>query len=205
MNAELHMGDMGEAAYRACLNAGLVGWDIETSGLMWSSDRIGTCQVAIPSYGCVIVKLTGAVPRRMKALLENHKTRKIFHHAMFDLKFMSHHWRCNARNAACTKIASKLLDPRVRKRHSLQSVLRRHLGVRIRKEMRVSDWTSNHLSPAQLRYAVRDVEYLLPLFAKLREALEAQRLWSLAQQCFAHLPTRVALETAGYGDVFAYE
>lgn len=45
-------------------------WDIETSGLDWSSDRIGTVQIYSPQTGSIIVQLGNAPPRNICHLLD---------------------------------------------------------------------------------------------------------------------------------------
>src|SRR2546426_7683042 len=110
------------ASYAAKMRAsGMVAWDIETSGLDWRIDRIGTCQVYSPNLPVAIVKIRDKIPARLGSVLEDHAVRKVFHHAMFDLRFMTHYWGTAPRNIACTKIASKLLDPDGKNDHSLKS------------------------------------------------------------------------------------
>jgi ribonuclease D len=88
--------------------------------------------------------------------------------------------------------------------HSLKALLLRHLGVRIDKAERLSDWSANMLTESQVRYAANDVRFLIPLIASLQRRLEAVGLRDLALACFSHLPTRAVLEVGGFGDVFAY-
>jgi len=130
-------------------------------------------------------------------------SRKVFHHAPFDLRFLTGRWGATPRNVACTKVASKLLD-KGDVDHSLKALLLRHLGVRIDKDERLSDWSADTLTESQVRYAANDVRFLIPLLACLQQGLEAAGRWNLALACFLHLPTRAALEVGSFGDVFAY-
>jgi ribonuclease D len=116
---------------------------------------------------------------------------------------MAFHWNVLPNNVACTKIASKLLDP-VEIDHSLQRILQKHLNVWIDKESRVSNWLNDHLSKEQLEYAASDVIYLPRLFAHLKERLESCNRWDLATGTFNFLPARVQLDLMGAGDVFSY-
>jgi ribonuclease D len=88
-----------------------VAWDIETSGLSWEQDTIGSCQVHVPNVVTLIVRVDGSVPDRLASALGDPDVVKVFHHAMFDLRFMSHAWKVRPSSVACTKIASKLLQP----------------------------------------------------------------------------------------------
>ncbi|MHB8341445.1 MAG: ribonuclease D [Mycobacteriales bacterium] len=182
-----------------------VAWDIETSGLDWRTDRIGTCQLHAPDVGTIIVQLNGHQPSLLPELLADPGVLKAFHHAPFDLRFMTWHWRTPAVSIACTKVASKLLTPHeANDSHSLQALLDRYLGVKISKAERISDWLADDLSEGQLRYAAADVTHLLPLLSSLEKELANAGLTGLYAQCIEFLPTRVQLEVDDYPDVFAY-
>lgn len=182
-----------------------VAWDIETSGLSWEQDTIGACQVHVPNVVTLIVRIDGSVPDRLASALGDPDVVKVFHHAMFDLRFMSHAWKVRPSSVACTKIASKLLQPYAdNTENSLQRVLERRLGVHIEKDQQMSDWLAPELTDDQVRYAAADVEHLLPLYRALRLDMRAVGLGDLYDRCLAHLPTRVDLEIGGFGDVFTY-
>jgi ribonuclease D len=85
-------GDLPLELARAFSSSPLIGWDIETSGLDWRSDRIGTCQIFAEDLGAAVVSLSGEMPVRLAGLLENAGVVKVFHHAPFDLRFMVHAW-----------------------------------------------------------------------------------------------------------------
>jgi ribonuclease D len=201
----VHKDDLDEAFLQACLAADKVAWDIETSGLNWREDSIGTCQVAVGPEIAVIQLSGWGPPPRLSALLEAPDVRKIFHHAPFDLRFMAYQWNVQPANIACTKIASKILDPHLPSSdHSLKPVLLRHLGVAISKEQQQSDWMARDLLGAQIRYAATDVEYLERLLDTLSEKAAKAGCSDLLDQSFQYLPTRVELDLRGIGDVFNY-
>jgi ribonuclease D len=198
-------GDLGSDLAAALHAVPRLAWDIETSGLDWRTDRIGTCQVHAPEIGTFIVQLNGTLPTKLRGLLADRGVVKVFHHAPFDLRFMTWHWKVSAESVACTKIASKLLVPRARnEEHSLKALLAQHLDVHISKVERVSDWLAADLSEAQLRYAAADVTHLLPLLDTLEKELANDGLTDLYARCTEFLPARVQLETGEYPDVFAY-
>lgn len=201
----LYQGDIDDALYDLATASGLVAWDIETSGLDWASDRIGTCQLA--TAGAVAIVQLGAwgAPDRLSALLEDVGTRKVFHHAPFDLRFMTFQWKVQPRNVACTKIAAKVLEPGGESSsYSLKPLLARHLDVHIEKDQQLSDWMLPSLSEEQLRYAAKDVEHLIPLYEALLERASATGSRALIDASYEYLPVRVRLDIAGAGDVFAY-
>lgn len=181
-----------------------VAWDIETSGLDWRNDRIGICQLCTPGAPVAIVRIGDNPPRRLQSLLSDPMVKKVFHHAMFDLKFMTYQWGIEPQNVACTKIASKLLDVENSYRHSLQLILERYLHIKIDKDEQLSDWTSLELTREQIAYAAKDVMYLLPLLEELENKLKPRGLLKLAYLCFQHIPVRIKLEILGYGDIYSY-
>lgn len=185
----------------------IVAWDIETSGLDWRKDEIGTCQLFSEGLGASVVSISrGCVPARLAALLADPGVVKVFHHAPFDLRFMAHSWGVRPASVRCTKVASKLLAPDApNEAHSLQGLLARHLGVHIDKgAVRTSDWSAPVLSAAQIEYAAADVIHLPRLLRALQAELDDCGLSELYDMCCQFLPSRVALELGGFPDVFAY-
>jgi ribonuclease D len=197
--------DLHEDFFALAMRADRVGWDIETSGLDWSRDRIGTCQIAVGDLVNVVTLSNDETPILLRTLLGSQSTQKVFHHAPFDLRFMISRWNVQARNVACTKVASKILDPHLAPaEHSLKPVLQRHLGVTISKNEQRSDWTAEHLTTAQVKYAADDVSYLVELIRVLESlAFESDR-HPLLRASWDYLPHRVCLDIDGAGDVFAY-
>jgi len=197
-------GDLFPREVELVQENGTVGVDTETTGLNWRRDKIVTCQLAVAGSGVIILVPDGHVPERLAGLLANPTVKKVFHHAMFDLRFMASHWHVAPVNVACTKIASKLLSPRRYGGHTLKSLLWQYFGASIDKSLQTARWSSASLDRDRLAYAARDVIYLTRLIEKLMEGLRGDGLEDLALACFAHLPTRVALELRGYPDVFKY-
>jgi ribonuclease D len=138
--------------------------------------------------------------------MEHVGTVKIFHHATFDLSFMAHEWSVSAENVWCTKIAAKLLWPGRddRSSYSLQSLILHHFGVALDKGQRLTDWRATSYTRAQLEYAANDVAYLIRLRNELNQRLLASGLADFAEAVFRHIPVRVALDIAGFGDVYSY-
>jgi ribonuclease D len=200
---EFHRDDLPTWALRSARNTGLVSWDIETSGLDWRFDQIGTCQVYIPNRQVHIIRIGKGSHENLKCLLEDNTVRKVFHHAMFDLRFMAHYWQAGIKNVVCTKIASKIADPE-RNDHTLKGLVGDYFGVSFDKTQRRSNWLAERLSKEQLSYAAADVIYLPELFNALRRRLIRSKRWALASASFRYLPIRVMLDIFGMGDVFQY-
>lgn len=204
-DVRLVVGDISHEFEWRVREAGAVAWDIETSGLDWRLDRIATCQLHVPGVGTEIIQVHGQMPERLRDLLGTERVVKVFHHAAFDLRFMRYHWKVAPRHVACTKVLSKIVRPEVEpEEHSLKAAVRHYLGVELDKSERASDWLAEELTPEQLRYAARDVEYLWPLFDRLMHEARGSGVADLAETSFAYLPTRVETDLRGCGDVFSY-
>jgi ribonuclease D len=200
-------GDLPDDLWSAYAACSLVAWDVETSGLDWRQDRIGTCQLFAKGVGTVVISADqGQVPGRLTALLQDPGVEKVFHHAPFDLRFMVSKWRVQPASVRCTKVASKLLDPGApNDAHSLQHLAASRLGVHLEKgPVRTSNWSATALSPEQVEYAAADVVHLPQLLTSLQADLRIRGLTRLYDECCAFLPARAALEVGNYPDVFSY-
>jgi ribonuclease D len=202
----LYRSDLSQNIAAQFASASRLAWDIETSGLDPASDQIETVQIHSPEIGTALVQITGgARPPEICGLLESPGISKVFHHAMFDLRFMVSRWMVRPAGIQCTKVASKLLWPtRPGVGHTLKSLLAEQLGVSISKEQRLSDWSAHRLTSEQISYAAADVEYLLPLLDRLEGQLEDAGLSGDFRACLDFLPTRVRLDLGNWPDVFKY-
>jgi ribonuclease D len=201
----LEYGDLSASNDMALRNDLRLAWDIETSGLDWASEEIATCQLHSETAGTVLVQRISGVPQRLRGLLADPEVLKVFHHAPFDLRFMTTHWDVRPGRVACTKVASRLLDPELpSEEHTLKRLLARHLGIEIDKSERLSNWMASELTNRQLDYAATDVKHLLPLLAVLERELRIKCLDGIFTSCCEFLPTRVVLEVGRWPDVFAY-
>ncbi|GIM95632.1 ribonuclease D [Paractinoplanes toevensis] len=203
--ASVVQNDVGDEVLESLVAAGVVACDIETTGLDPLADQIGTVQLHAAGVGDVILQIGAERPDRLCQLMSDRRVRKVFHHAMFDLRFMVAHWGIFPANIACTKIASKLLEPEVENScHSLQSLLRRRLGVTISKDQRLSNWLASDLTTEQIRYATADVQHLARLLRVLESELLQRDLQGLFDQCLDFIPARVRLDLGKFPDVFKY-
>ena len=179
--------------------------DIETSGLDWKSERIATCQLYSANADlAAIIRIGDERPTRLISLIDDEAVKKVFHHAMFDLRFIVNTWGGEPSNIACTKICSKLLFPNEPQKQRLQYLIEQFLNLDICKNETISDWFAKELTESQITYAINDVLYLQPLLSQLTIQLDSQNLGELAERCFDFIPARVSLDLLGPGDVFVY-
>src|SRR5947209_5027855 len=175
-----------------------VGFDTETTSLSPFDGRVRLVQLAAPgaAYLFDLDKLApnGTAARAevlepLRRLLAATRPVKVAHNAKFDAKWVGHFLgvepcgdydsRADLRNEVergglfDTLLASQLVSAGEQEdRHSLAVVAERYLDEAVDKTLQVSDW-GGELSPAQLDSAARDAALMLPLRAKLVEALRA--------------------------------
>ena len=175
--------------------------DTETMGLNHGRDRLCLVQLSTGDGSADLVQIDpgqSAAPN-LSALLADEGIVKIFHYARFDMAALERTFKVTPRPVFCTKIASRLTRTYTDK-HSLKDLVRELLGIDLSKQQQSSDWGSPTLSEAQLQYAASDVLYLHALREALAERLAREGRDGLARSCFEFLPTRVALDLAGWPD-----
>ena len=199
----LHKGDLPDSVK---FN-GPVAVDSETMGLSLVRDPLCLVQLSDGGGEAHLVQLdreTYAAPN-LKRVLTDAGTLKLFHFARFDVAMFMRDLSVVTAPIYCTKIASKLVRTYT-DRHGLKDLTKEVLGRDISKDQQSSDWGAAELSDAQLAYAASDVLYLHQLKAKLDEMLRREGRTEIAQSCFDFLPTRAALDLAGWEevDIFAH-
>ncbi|MEZ5995460.1 MAG: ribonuclease D [Hyphomonadaceae bacterium] len=186
---------------------GPVAVDSETMGLSLVRDPLCLVQLSDGGAEAHLVQLDRATydAPNLKKVLTDATTLKLFHFARFDVAMFMRDLSIVTAPIYCTKIASKLVRTYT-DRHGLKDLTKEVLGRDISKDQQSSDWGAAELSDAQLAYAASDVLYLHPLKARLDEMLAREGRTEIAQSCFDFLPTRAALDLAGWEetDIFAH-
>jgi ribonuclease D len=187
---------------------GPIAVDTETMGLITPRDRLCVVQLSDGGDDQHLVRFAPhsdyAAPN-LKALLGDRTRLKLYHFGRFDIAAIQHYLGVVAAPAYCTKIASRLVRTYT-DRHGLKELVRELLGQEISKQQQSSDWGGPVLSDAQKDYAASDVRYLHALKEELDRRLAREGRTALAQACFDFLPTRAALDLAGWPevDIFAH-
>ena len=182
--------------------------DTETMGLITPRDRLCVVQLSDGGPDEHLVRFGPASDYEapnLKALLADPDRLKLYHFGRFDIAAIDFYLGVVAAPVYCTKIASRLVRTYT-DRHGLKELVRELLGQEISKQQQSSDWGSPELSDAQKDYAASDVRYLHRLQAELDRRLAREGRTQLAQACFDFLPTRAALDLAGWPetDIFAH-
>ena len=204
MTVHFHEEDLPEGA----LGPGAVAVDTETMGLNPLRDRLCVVQISDGSGDEHLVRFgpgSAYDAPVLKAVLSDPNRLKIFHFARFDIAAIQHALGIVTAPVYCTKIASKLVRTYT-DRHGLKELVRELLGQEVSKQQQSSDWGAAELSEAQRDYAASDVRFLHAMKDVLDVRLAREGRTHLAQACFDFLPTRAALDLAGWPeiDIFAH-
>ena len=154
-----------ERLARALSAAPAIGLDTEGDGLYRYRARLCTIQLAHRD-GIALVD-TLALPEReaLAPVLGAEGPEKVLHDCAFDARMLARGGLPLA-NVFDTAVAARFLGE---VSTGLSSLLDKHLGVRIGKELQQADWGKRPLDDTEIAYLEEDVRHLLPLAALLRE------------------------------------
>jgi ribonuclease D len=203
MMIRVHEGDLPDlSAY-----GDVVAVDTETLGLNPHRDRLCVVQLSPGDGTADVVRIAKGQTRapNLEALLTDPNRIKVFHFARFDIAILKQAFGIEVGPLFCTKIASRL-SRTYTDRHGLKDVARELVGIDMSKQQQSSDWGAANLSPAQVEYAATDVLYLHAMRERLTAMLEREGRLEMAEACFRFLPTRAALDLAGWPeeDIFSH-
>jgi DNA polymerase III epsilon subunit-like protein len=181
-------------------DVGLVALDLETTGLNPRKDSTRLLSLAT-NDATYIVDCQSVDPAELFPILTERTV--VAHNALFDLGFLSS-LGFEPGKVADTMILSQLLYAGAKVEplkwgqtsHSLDSVVKRELGLDLDKTHQTGEWGST-LAPDMIEYAARDVEVLLPLCEVLKAKIEEADLTYVAEIEHRTLPAVVWMSNAG--------
>jgi ribonuclease D len=206
-------GDISDELLEGYLKGPDVAVDTETMGLLTLRDRLCVVQLCDRAGRAALVQITRDVldpatpparrAPRLKRLFEDPGVTKVFHFARFDVAALRHWLGIRVTPLYCTRTVSKLIRTYT-DRHGLKDNLLELLDVEMDKAARHTDWSSQTLTPEQVRYAISDVTLLLPLMDRLHEMVRREGREELARDCFRAIPTFAELDLLGFVDLFEH-
>ena len=177
-------------------NAEAIGVDTETTGLNPRDGRMRLLQLATPGKAFVIDTFEVQDLSPLVGVLQDGPP-KVFHNAKFDCQFLFAEHGIRVRPIFDTMLAAQLLDGGEQgASYALTAVAERYLDEELDKSAQLEDW-SGELGGRQIEYAARDAEVLLPLRERLAQALEDERLTSVAKIEFGAVAALAEMELAG--------
>jgi ribonuclease D len=198
MTITVHKGDLP-----ADLKLGnLIAVDCEMMGLDFNRDRLCLVQLSSGDGNTHLVQIAKGqkTAPRLQALMEDKSVTKIFHYARLDMAYFIVALGVKVQGVYCTKLASRLVRTFTDK-HGLKYLVKEFLGQELIKDEQSSDWGADELTDKQKDYAASDVLYLHKIKDVLDGMLAREGRKALAQSCFDFLPTRAALDVAGWNDI----
>jgi ribonuclease D len=183
--------------------------DSETMGLNPLRDRLCVVQLSAGDGDAHLVhfdnKKSYDKAVNLKKLLNDDSVVKIFHYARFDLAVIKQYLGVEIKNFYCTKIVSRLVRTYT-DFHGLKELCSELLKINISKGQQSSNWGSDVLTEAQIKYAASDVLYLHQIRQKLDSMLRNTDRKEIVKACFDFLPTRVEMDLLGWEnlDIFKH-
>jgi ribonuclease D len=158
--------------------------DTEGDSLHHYPARLSLVQLATPHGEAYLIDpLAVEDLRPLGALFGDSRTITVFHAGDNDLVDLKRRHGLPFARMFDTSVAARFLGAPAL---GLDVLLTTYLAVDLPPSRQKDDWSERPLSEAQLRYAVADVEYLLPLKARLVEELtRAGRLAWVEEECAA--------------------
>src|SRR5262245_62574384 len=163
-----------------------VALDTEADSLHSYREKLCLVQISVPSTDAtsgeddfIVDPLSNLDLEPLRHVLQSREI--VLHAADYDLRMLRLGLNFTASRIFDTVIAARLLGIR---EFSLGALVKRFFDVELHKHSQKANWALRPLPPRMLKYALDDVQYLLPLAAKLEDELErVQRRTWFRQSC----------------------
>lgn len=157
-------------------------------------------QICTPDKRCYVVREPNMESYWLLALLTHAYSTKIFHHALFDIRFLKRWLGIDiAGPVECTKTLAKFIYPG--EPSGLAKIVRARYGIKL---PHISDYNwDGKLSAKQKEYIVGDVLYLNDILKDLKREATHEQL-SRYPLAIRTIRNKVILEVEGYEDVLDY-
>ena len=159
----------------------VLGIDTETTGLDCHLHKLRLIQIASQNNPTLIIDCFKCDVKLLQPLLLNASV-KIFHNAKFDIQFLMSKGLEVSQTIFDTQLAHQLVNSgKANIKASLKVIASEYLGIELSKEERLTDWSKEELTEAQLRYSSIDAKILLRLREILRDKLVSASLVRVAK------------------------
>lgn len=132
-------------------------------------------QIATMDQRIVIDVLSGIKIDGLKDILVNKNICKVFHAPDQDFDILLHMLGKLPVNVFDTQIAAGVIG--LDEVMGYARLCKALLNVNLDKTLQKADWLERPLSEELLKYAIKDVEYLIPLHRELSKAIDSRNLW----------------------------
>lgn len=162
--------------------ARLLAIDTEYDSFHFFREKLCLVQARIPE-GVYLFDPTGTSLKLLSEIFSDPKILKILHAGDNDIRILKRDYGFEICNIFDTQRVAAILGSR---RLALGSVLFEYLNIDLEKPKKLqrSQWDCRPLSDEQIRYAIQDIEYLIPLYRKLDDQLRSKGLEKEALRTF---------------------
>lgn len=161
-----------------------VALDTEAASFHRYVDRMYLLQLSSDRETALVDPLTVADLDPVGRLLAAPDLEIILHDADYDLRILHRDYGFTARNIWDTRVAAQLSGETA---FGLGSLLERHFGIRLSKQLQRADWSLRPLTDEMIAYAAADTAYLPALRDLLAERLVSQGRLPWAEEEFRRL------------------
>jgi ribonuclease D len=166
------------------LQKSIVAVDTESNSLYAYREQVCLVQFSTTRTDYLVDPLILADLSPLADLFASPEIEKVFHAAEYDLICLKRDYGFEFNHLFDTMTAARILG---REAVGLGSILEAEFGITLNKRYQRANWGQRPLPPDLLAYARLDTHYLIALRERLWQALEAQKLWPLAQEDFQRL------------------
>ena len=132
-------------------------------------------QIATINQKIIIDVLSGIKIDALKNILLNKKICKVFHAPDQDFDILYHIFGKLPENVFDTQIAAGVIG--LDEVMGYARLCKALININLDKSLQKADWLERPLAPELLKYAIKDVEYLIPLHRELTNAIDSRNLW----------------------------
>ena len=160
---------------------GVMAVDLEADSMYHFQDQVCLIQMAAGRQIFIIdpIRLESIEP--LKPIFSDHRIRKIFHGADYDIRSLFRDFDIVIHNLFDTELACRFLGIR---QSGLDAVIQSFFQVKLEKKYQKKDWSKRPLPHDMINYAAKDVEYLLQLSEILEKKLiQKNRLSWVEEEC----------------------
>ena len=169
--------------------------DLEADSMYHFKEKVCLIQTATQKSSFLVDPLSVNDLTPLKPLFTRKDIKKVFHGADYDVRSLYRDFKIEIENLFDTEIACRFLGM---KTTGLEAVLKKKYDLSLNKKYQRKDWSRRPLPAEMLKYAVRDVAYLIPLAIDLEKELKAKgRLLWVREECDNLTKARPALTETG--------
>jgi len=176
-----------------------LGFDIETTGLDWITDKITLIQISTREGKAYLLDVIGLKDDEVAYLLHFIKDKKLIgHNIKFDMKFIKQKYGYMFENVHDTMITEAILFAGIRKPYyTLYDLVKKYCDVSLDKDVRNEFIGNEIITYDMLVYAAEDVIYLLQVYEKQLERIKNHSLDKILDLECKLIPVVASMEMTG--------